>query len=452
MSTPNYLRLSYDQQALLEYIKDAPLSLLNIPVRVDLESEIDEEKAVEAMKIAVMRLPYCTLRLHKQDDGELVQYMSDEEPTGFEIVDFSDKTDEDVEEYIFELASTPFPNECMDVQLYDFKLIRTPNGKHSIYFNGFHELMDSVGMIYTIVYFDKCYNALVNGTELPPEGVGPEKAIEDSWKYKESPKHDADIEWWKNYYTPEPCFASMNPKPSPEYIEGKRYGKAQDYSQYAGESMPIRIPAETVKAIDDAAKANNLSAQVYYALAFRTYLAHNSGCDDVCFDTTGARRATLYQKNCGMTVAHQITWRTIIPGTATFKEGLLEMTRTQREMYRHIGVMKDRYTEWMSEAYHVPADCTYISCVLTYQPYFNSDDVKLNFSANHVNTGLAWPSLYLNLMPHDNTGDLWADYMFAYTYLKKENLLKFHDFMLKFIFAGIAAPEKTIDELVAETL
>lgn len=60
--------------------------------------------------------------------------------------------------------------------------------------------------------------------------------------------------------------------------------------------------------------------------------------------------------------------------------------------------------------------------------------------------------LYLNLMPHDASGKLWADYIYAVGYLKPENLKAFHAFMLAFIEKGIDAPDKTINELKAECL
>ena len=55
-------------------------------------------------------------------------------------------------------------------------------------------------------------------------------------------------------------------------------------------------------------------------------------------------------------------------------------------------------------------------------------------------------------MPHDASGDLWADYLYSHNYLDGENLRHFHEFMMKFILAGIADPEKTIDQLADECM
>ena len=65
MSEPKYFRLSSDQVALYIYVLGAPRALLNMPTRVDFLEPIDEEKALEAIRLTVNRLPFCTTRLNE---------------------------------------------------------------------------------------------------------------------------------------------------------------------------------------------------------------------------------------------------------------------------------------------------------------------------------------------------------------------------------------------------
>ncbi len=452
MSDPKYFRLSSDQVALYIYVLGAPRALLNMPTRVDFDDPIDEEKALEAIKLTVQRLPFCTIRMHEYEPDQFWQYYSDEDPAGIELVDMSDKTEDDVEAYLLANAREALPNNYNDVQLYKAKLIRRPSGKHTLFFNGYHMIMDSVGLITVITYFFKVYEALVNGTELPAPGIGPEKHIEKSWEYMESKRWQQDIDWWRAQFDTEPVFSSMNPKPSPEYVEGTNYGLPLRPDQFLCTSMPIRIPAETVAKIDKAALANNMSPQVYYALALRTWLYKMSGSDDICFDTTASRRSRLYERDCGMTVAHQLVWRSKVPGSATFKEGLETMDITQKDLYRHTGVELRNFLPYTNEKYGFPEDAIFRGLVFTYQPYFDTQGLNLKFRADHVNTGFAFQPLYLNLMPHDASGDLYADYIYSHNYLDGENLKRFHAFMMKFILAGIESPEKTIDQLCDECM
>ena len=445
--------LSADEIGLLRHVEGAPRAVLNLPVRIDLESEIDEEKILEAMRLTVTRLPFCTIRLHEKEDGTFTQYYCDEEPSGIELVDMTDKNEADIDKYILKMAGSTFDNNCNDSQLYNFKLIRKPDGTHTIFFCGYHIIMDSVGVIQVISYFDKVYSALVNGTELPEKGIGIEKHIEESWKYIGSEKEKRDLEWWAAQFETEPHFSSMNPKGSPEYIEGKNYGKAQTFAQMIAKSMPRRVPCELVHEVNEAALALNVSPQLYFFLALRTFLALNSGCEDVCIATTGARRATLMQKKCGMTLAHMVTWRSFIESeTTSFRDALLKLNVTQKDIYRHISVHMADYEKIVKERFNVPYDTIYKSVVFTYQPYVSVENPGLIFKAAHVNVGFTPYPLYMNLMPHDASGDLWADYIYGVGYFLPENIEKFHEFMLEFVKAGMLSPEKTVAELTKQCL
>lgn len=452
MTEPKYFKLSADQIGLIKHVKGAPRNVFNLPCRIDLESEIDEKMLVEAMCLSMKRLPYCRLRLHETGNDEILQYYYDGEPENMDIVDMTESTDEEVDAYILKQAGLIFPNNCNDSQLYNFKLIKKSGGKYTIFYCGYHIIMDTFGLMYAITYFDKVYSALKNKTALPPEGMGPEKYIEKSWEYIDSPKFQKDLDWWSTQFETEPHFASMNPKPSPEYVEGKNYGRAQTLLQMMAASMPRKVPKELVQTVNETALKMNVSPMIFYALALRTWMANNSGSDDVTLGTTGARRSTNIFRNCGMTTAHLVTWRSIIGTDTAFADALMKLSIIQKDIFRHIGSNLSDYAAPVFKKYGCPPDGIYRSIVFTYQPYFNVENVDLKFTARHVNTGFTPYPLYLNLMPHDASGDLWADYIYAVGYLKPENLEKFHEFMLSFIEKGIENPKKTINELKAETL
>lgn len=452
MTEPKYFKLSADQVGLIKHVKGAPRNVLNLPCRIDLESEIDENMAVEAMCLSMKRLPYCRLRLHEIGDDEFLQYYYDGEPENMDIVDMTDSSEKEVDEYILKQAGALFENNCNDSQLYNFKLIKRAGGRYTIFYCGYHIIMDTFGLMYAITYFDKVYSALKNKTELPPKGMGPEKYIEKSWEYINSPRFKKDLDWWGEQFETEPHFASMNPKPSAEYVDGKNYGRAQTFAQMASESLPLKIPKALVQKVNDAALKMNISPMIYYALALRTWMANNSGSDDVTLGTTGARRSTNIYRNCGMTTAHLITWRSIIDAEMPFNDALIKLNVIQRDVFRHIGSDLSDYAAPVFKKYNCPPNGIYRSIVFTYQPYFNVENVDLKFTARHVNVGFTPYPLYLNLMPHDASGDLWADYIYAVGYLKPENLEKFHSFMLKFIENGIDNPSRTINDLKAELL
>ena len=65
MSEPVYHELCYQQQCYNKYFEGLPDQFLNLGVRFNIESEIDEEKMLEAVRLTVIRLPYMSARIHK---------------------------------------------------------------------------------------------------------------------------------------------------------------------------------------------------------------------------------------------------------------------------------------------------------------------------------------------------------------------------------------------------
>ena len=77
--------------------------------------------------------------------------------------------------------------------------------------------------------------------------------------------------------------------------------------------------------------------------------------------------------------------------------------------------------------------------------YQRIDAHGVNYLESMEGTDWQWGSDY-------TSGDLYADYIYSHNYLDGENLKRFHAFWIKFILAGIADPEKTIDALAEENM
>jgi len=443
-----YIPLSSGQKGLMDYYGHLPTQFLNLVARIDLETEIDEDVALEAIRTAVKLLPYCCLRLHDDKEKGLVQYLSDEEPQGIELLDFTKKSESWVDDFCVEQAGTAFGNNARDVQLYSVKLLRVAGGKHIALFRVHHVIVDAYALMYMISYFDKCYAALSSGTELPPEGLDPIIDIEQSWKYDDSNRSKADIEWWKKNLGKELHFTSINGKGNPEFVKGQNYGRDLTMLQRRRKTITRQIPKELVDKVNASAIEYNVSPQIFYMLALRTYLSIVCDTDDVTIDCTVARRATLVAKKSGMTRANMVWMRSVISPKVSFAEGVRQLSDVQRETYRHADFLVTNMGQILKDTeYKAPAGMTYKTILMTYQPYFDIENAHFKFTAQQVTNGVASCPLYLNIMPLDASGSLWAYYQYAVGYTKPESLESFHKFMLKFVDGGIDNPEKTLEQL-----
>lgn len=424
----------------------------NIVSRVNFHTVVDEDAFVRALYYSVKNLPFCRLRLHEKEDGELVQYLSDEEPHDIEIVDFTHLSEEEIDAEVKKWCKQAFDNDCLDVQLFMMRIMRMPEGKHSFFLRAHHIIMDSYGIMTLVRYLDKTYSAILTGKELPKPGILPWKVIEQDWEYCESKRYEEDKAWWRKQFEPEPHFASPNPVGSPEYIAGKNYGRGQTLEQLAGTILFRRFPKAFVDSINKAATEKHISAQLFFFLGLRSFLGHMSETDDVTINTMAARRSTLLQKQCGLSRVNDVPFRSVIPERVSFDKALEMLDLAQKELYRHVNVFIPEITEIRNEMHDTPLGCTYCTTDFTYQPYFDLETTNLEFDVHPVATGMAWPALYMIIQPQDNSGDLWAAYNHSIDYVSDEQIDKLHRFVLNFVSDGIKNGEESIADLIARNL
>lgn len=451
MEERKYYPLTREQQGLVTLEAFLPpCQMLHLPARLDFESEVDESMLLEAIRLTGMRLPYCRIRIHEDEEGNAFQYISELEPDQVEVLDLQNRSQEEVEELIRSWRPELFPNGNRDVQLYRFKLLRLAEGKYTLYFVAHHFIMDAYAVMFTIRYLDRVYSALRNKTELPPEGIEPWKLIEDENAYYNSRHHDADGAWWRDVYATEPVFTSINGKGSPEFVEGKAYGRMQNPEQFGADVFYRRIPAELVKTVEKAAKEAHISPQNYYYLSLRSYLGRVSGTEDVIVGTPIALRSTLARKQSGLSVAIMSPVRSIVPESKKASEALQELAVLQQDVYRHARYVGSENIA--GELHDTPMGMGYLTTWLTYQPFFDMENSDLKFVARTLSSGLVPVPLYVLVQPHDASGDLWASYVHAVGYTKPESCERYHAFMLKFLEKCAAYPEKTVGQLIDECL
>ena len=453
MEERKYYPLSDEQEGLvlLASVFPAP-NILYLLTRIDFISEIDEERLLQAIRITDERLPYCRVQLHQQDEETVVQYLREGESDPVSVYDLRDSGEEELEKLILQWQQEPFPNNQRDTQLYRFRLIRMPGGKHVLHFVVHHFIMDAYAMMYTIQYLDKVYTALSRGEELPAPAMEPWKLLEEERNYFSSARNEKNLAWWASQFETEPCFTSVNGLGSPEFVEGKRYGLAQSFEQLVNDILTIRIPAAFVEMVNQAAAAQGVSPQVYFMMAMRSYLGRVSGTEDVTVLSPMALRSTKVQRQSGMSIARANPVRSIISENLTFAEAVRQLADQENAIYRHAWFNYEKMKPEIYSRFDTAPGCTYESVWLTYQPYFDMSKSELKFRARLLSNGFLPIPLYLLIQPQDNTGDLYADYSYALGYTKPESLHAFHSFMLKFLETAAKEPEARLGDLIDRSL
>ncbi|MBP3940460.1 MAG: hypothetical protein J6D00_03060 [Christensenellaceae bacterium] len=429
-------------------------SIVDICTLVHYDAELNEEILKQAIYLAILRNPSSKVRLHLVDK-EYKQYFSDAAPEQIEILDYTDKTEDDLRADADAWSKIPFPNKSLDVQLYRVKLIRKAEGKFSIYFCVSHMLFDAFSLMAMVKDMMECYLALRDSKPLPPLKESLMKVYEEDWAYPTSKKHEKDYAFWENVYKEggEPKFTSFNGYEAKENFLGKkvsaRAGKTLYLFQVAAKHYNAKLDKEIVKGVNELAAELQVSPQVVYLLALRSMLSKvNKDENDISFMNSVARRSTLAHKRGFGTRVLAVFFRANIDNAKTsFRDACIEMQRLQFAYYQHANIDTSEVLTIPTSIYGIPQMTGYTTLGTTYQPYIDFAGDEIPTRLETFSTGANTLPLYLTIMALDNSGDLNFNYDYMTKFFTEETMKKTHEHVTKFLKAAIANPEMTLLEL-----
>lgn len=451
MKEIQYYPMTQPQKLILLALKySIRKSVANICSIIDLIDPIDENRMLQAIYLTMLRIPSNRVRIRRVNKQPM-QYFATDVPSGIDLEDLSELSDEQRKAKYEKWSTTPFPHGGMDTQLYRVKLVRRSGGLHSLYFCVSHVIFDAYSLMACLKYIEQIYCALGDDSPLPKEFPSPIPAYEADYEYHKGKRYQQDLAWWREQFDPkdEPKYTTIDGPDSKECIPNKNYGVTLRLWQTKGNQINLRIPKQLVDGVQAAATAQRVSAQCVYLLAVRSFLADICKSDDVTMMNTVARPATIVQKRAGGTMVNSVPFRTRISGETSFQDACMEMNRVQREIYRHGNVSSEELFEIIREQYHTPAMRSYYCVHTTFQPYFETAQNGLRFSGSRLSNGVATMPLYISIMPCDMSGDLWANYEYIVGFIKPENIHRLHAFMLAFLEQGLQQPTRSLKELSA---
>ena len=423
---------------------------LNVASCISINEDIDPEIMLNAIKQTMMRNEFTKIRFHKKFMGPYSLYFCDNAPEGIELVDFSALSEAELNKTLEKWARRPFAHKCMDVQMYDLKLILKADGKYCIYANFCHYGFDSYPIMQLINYISKMYVALKNGTELPPESGSPISMYESEYAYNGSEQHKADIDFWTNYFDPadEPYFTNFYGKDGKFSCKGKRYGRTLVPFKNKSVQLNLKIPADTVNKIERFATQNRISPQSVHYLALHTYLSTKCDSDDVLGSIAVARRSKLIQKHGGGSMVNSIMVRNKIDrATVSVTDAAKQINAELNNCFKHANMMAGDVIENSQKCYNIPVGYHYFTCTLCYQPYFDTKSLSADMTFARLNNGAAPQSLYITVMACDSSGDLTVNYESAEVYYPAEVLEEYHNFLCKFLDDAMDNPDTPIGKI-----
>lgn len=446
---PTYYKLTTAQNIMYVSQKfSLNKAIVDINTMLHFECEMDEKLLMQALYMALLRNESSRVRLHKVGK-EVKQYLTEQAPEPIIVLDYSSRTDAELDADLNTWSKTPFPHNSMDTQLYVIRMIKKPNGFWGLFFCVSHLAFDAYTLMAIASDAMRIYVALRDGDAIPKYKGDYIRMCESDWEMYENGKIKENYEFWKNeVFFEEPAYTELDPE-KPLRDKGKRTGKTINILNGSAVHYNYIMPAAINTRVLERAAEMHVSPQCFYLLAIRSYLSKTTNDEtNVVVVNTVARRANLLQKRSGGTRVLGNPFPMFFPNDTKVKDALTRMAAIQAKLYAHYDILCEKIMrEIFKEKWGTPDMHGYIPIGITYNPYSVQLPEGIKARITTYSTGANTLNCYLSIMALDDSGDLNFNYDCCNYATTPETAGKMHAHITKALEAIVSNPEMTLIEL-----
>lgn len=433
--------------------------VLNIGTSLTIEVDLDWDLLKQSIYKAYERCESMRVRFAKDKDGTCYQYVVDREERDIEFVDFTGNTMEEAEEIMKKWTAVPF--RLQDSPMNRVVMIKMPDGFGGIYLLGDHRLLDAQSLICFIRDIVELYcNAKYEGVPYPAPMSSYIEQIKKDLAYEAGSRaQQKDREYFQRLIDEsEPIYNGI--RGTKKLEEARRKWKdpelraAYNTSDSVDSALDIfHLEAEPTKRLMDFCETYHVSLVCLLLMGLRTYFQKMNGHEDVSIHTAIARRATIKEKKSGGTRIHSFPFRTIMPESKTFLEGVYEIRDKQNEMFRHANYDPVEYFAYRSKKYPHEPGLTYEPMSLTYQPMTLKEKGldklgDIRYKTRWYPNGATTQAMYLTVMHRPDDNGLDFNFEHQIHAVSREDLEYLYYYLCRIMFKGTENPELTIGDII----
>ena len=435
--------------------------VVNVGTSLTIEYELNIDVLRQSIYKAYERCEAMRLRFaYDKKEEQWYQYIVDKEERDIEYVDFSGKTMEEAEAIMTEWTRVLFVRE--DSPMNRIVLIKTPDGNQGIYLLGDHMTLDAQSLICFLKDVIELYcNTMYEGVPYPKEMRSYIEQLKKDLEYEANSKaQQKDRKYFENIIgQSEPIYNGVDGKRAliAERKRNKDARAAAFISRHMESALDIyHLEEEPTSRLLKFCEEQHVSLQCLLIMGLRTYFQKANGNDDVSINVAYARRATLLEKKSGGTRIHSFPFRTIIPESMTFLEGIHVIRDGQNEIFRHVNYDPVEYFTTRAKKYPVEIGRTYEPMSLTYQPMTSKEqglsklgDIK--YKTKWYPNGVTTQAMYLTVMHRPDDNGLDFNFEHQIMALSKNKIDHLYYYLCRIMFKGIENPNMTIGDIIRLT-
>ena len=432
-----------------------------VSIVASLKTELDFKLLKKCILLETERYGCMRLQFTKPDKkGNTKQYLVEKYENDIPLKDLTNMTLKEADDLMQSWAYETLDGD--DRPMCEVMMLKLPEGYNGFFIHMDHRLIDSCGLVVMVGDLMQLYTHFKYGDEFPQDLADFETVLASDLKKASNEKRFAkDKKFWDDMLDQwgEPLYSDIqgpsvlekarkkhkNPNLRSADIEKKQlFVAVKDY---------ILEPAPTQGLIDFCMN-HQISMTNLILLAIRTYLSKvNNGQEDITIENFISRRSTHNEWTSGGSRTIMFPCRTVIPADTEFLAAAYEIQNMQNRIYMHSNFDPEYIKAEMKRRYKTPANTTYESCYLTYQPlpvrphnkYINNLEMHNKWFAN----GAATKKMYLTVS-HTLDGGMNFSYHYQTADLTEKDMELLYYYMMRILFTGISNPDKTIGEIMAE--
>lgn len=428
--------------------------VIQIPVSIVTEKEIDFDLLKEALNIEIERNDCLRLRFLKKK-GKYKQYFIDEfKVNNVEVLSF--KTKEEQIQVLTKDAQKPIRH--LKGETFRIKFFHSYDGRYGIYLNVCHLCMDASAVFTFFSDLLKIYEHLKDGAPMPkPLGTYKDCIIKEL-EYINNPYNLAKEE---KFYTEffmkdgDPLYAGVH---GPELLENERLKKKKpdlrapscfDPFHDKAELTKFVVPTQESKIIIDFMNNNQISPECLMQLGMKLHISKiNYRTPDMYFVTLCTRRKTLKEKRAGGTLAEPLPWRIVIEEDVTFKQALEKMAELQYTLFKHMDYPYLECRTLVRKLFNYSPIAASSSMMFSWFP-FNKDTMNgWDFEFEGYNLGRYIMPLYTFAMINPKTENLKFSYLYRTNMITPQHIKDLHENTIRAIILGVNNPDMTMGEIL----
>jgi len=417
--------------------------VVNILASVSSSEKTDWNLMEKAFNMTVARNDCCRIRFEKQGK-KLVQYFVDK--AVFENIPrivFS--TEEDQEAWVLKTRRKAI--DYMHGHVIEPYFINTWDGKYMVFIKVCHTVLDAYGI--NILFNDLAgvYNALRNGTSLPPEPGSFESLIQKDLATEER-NFERDEEYFRRYLNrPMPYYTGIHGDNS--VIWKKRAARGVHsmkmfFINNDTESAMHPIDAALVKRVLEwcAEKEKSIASFFLYTFQITSSLVNHRTGSTLSLELCNCRATALEKKTAG-TKAQSIMRYTYVDYNRSFEENFDSFTMDEAQLYRHVGFPETRSEVMLHDMYRFGMMDTLYNCTFSLIP------VKAipGFDFRMYSNGKFPLPAYIALMLDVDTNEIQMLYDCQKKVTNADDVRRFHAKYVEVLKSVLDSPEALLSEL-----